>query len=171
MLMETPSDQSGIVAFDIDGFNEHTRDRLESFAVIQTYGGMLTRIVEKAPDPQQFMVHDTLRTGSSAALEVEGKILTSMNLWCFTPDIVEMCRVVPRHMPRKPGKTGEFELPDAVQLLLERGREFHVFYACEDVLDLTRPDDIEAVGAQIRENLAVEIRELERRWGRTTADP
>jgi glucose-1-phosphate thymidylyltransferase len=136
MLMETPCGQSGVVAFDIEGFNEWTRKRIESYAVIETYKGQLTRIVEKADEPERFRVNDVLHTGSG------------------------------QHMPRKPGKPGEFELPDAVQLLLEGGREIRVYYACEDVLDLTRPEDIDVVGHQIRENLSEKITNLERRWRR-----
>ena len=166
MLMETSCGQSGVVAFDIEGFNEWTRKRIESYAVIETYKGQLTRIVEKADEPERFRVNDVLHTGSGQEIEVEGRVLTSMNLWSFTPEIVEMCSVVPRHMPRKPGKPGEFELPDAVQLLLEGGREIRVYYACEDVLDLTRPEDIDVVGHQIRENLSEKITNLERRWRR-----
>jgi glucose-1-phosphate thymidylyltransferase len=164
MLMETPSGQSGVVTFDIEGFNEWTRKRIVSYAVIETNGGQLTRIVEKADEPERFRVNDVLHTASGQEIEVEERVLTSMNLWSFTPEIVEMCRVVPRHMPRKPGKPGEFELPDAVQLLLEGGREIRVYYACEDVLDLTRPEDIDVVGRQIRENLSEKITNLERRW-------
>jgi hypothetical protein len=74
-----------------------------------------------------------------------------------------MCRIVPRHVPRGAGKTGEYELPDAVSLLMERGHAIRVYYACEDVLDLTRPEDIEIVGHQIRANLGERIDELERR--------
>ena len=171
MLLETPHDQSGVVAFDIEGFNEYTRQRLESYAVIETHEGKLTRIVEKADDPERFRVNDVLHSASSGRIEVQGKILTSMNLWCFTAEIVEMCRKVPRHMPRKPGKPGEFELPDAVQLLLEVGREIRVFYACEDVLDLTRPEDIEVVGRQIRNTLFHEINDLERRQRSSESGP
>jgi glucose-1-phosphate thymidylyltransferase len=164
MLLETPSGQAGTVAFDVEGFNEWTKKRIKTYAVIETHGGRLTRIVEKAENPERFMVHDTLRAGAGLEVEVNGKILTSMNLCCFTPEIVEMCRIVPRHMPRKPGKRGEFELPDAVQLLLEHGREIRVYYACEDVLDLTRPEDIEVVGRQIRDTLSAKIANLEHRW-------
>jgi glucose-1-phosphate thymidylyltransferase len=166
MLRETPPQLSGIVAFDVEGFNQHTRERVESFAVIQTYEGKLTRIVEKAAEPGRFMVNDELYTGQSDRRKVRGRVLTSMNLWCFNAEIVEMCRSVPRHMPRKPGKAGEFELPDAVQLLMEHGREIRVFYACEDVLDLTRPEDIAAVGQRIEKTLLHEIDALESRWAR-----
>ena len=159
-----------MVAFDIEGFNEHTRERLESFAVIQTHEGKLTRILEKAPDPNSFMVKDTLYAGSAERIEVQGKVLTSMNLWRFTAEIVETCRSVPRHMPRNPGKPVEFELPDAVQLLLASGREIHVFYACEDVLDLTRPEDIDVVGHQIKRTLSREIGDLEKRRERAGPD-
>ena len=110
------------------------------------------------------MVRDFLSIKGGREKEIDGKILVSMNLWCFSPEILEMCRIVPRHVPRKPGKRGEYELPDAVALLLERGRWVQVFYTCEDVLDLTRPEDVEIVGRQIREHLEDRIEELGRRY-------
>jgi hypothetical protein len=89
-----------------------------------------------------------------------------MNLWCFTPDIIEACRVVPRHVPRANKKSGEYELPDAVALLLKEECEVRVYYACEDVLDLTRAEDIKIVGERIRVSLGEKIRKLEGRYAR-----
>jgi hypothetical protein len=164
MLMDTPPDVSGVVAYDRLGFNETTRGRIEFFAVVETNEGYLSRIVEKAEHPEQFVVQDFLYTTGGREMEVNGRVLVSMNLWCFGPEIMDACRKVPRHMPRRAGKQGEYELPDAVALLLGEGRRFVVYYACEDVLDLTRPEDIEIVGHQIRKNLVQKIRELEHRW-------
>ncbi|UCB45695.1 MAG: hypothetical protein JSV25_16055, partial [Spirochaetota bacterium] len=92
------------------------------------------------------------------------KNLTSMNLWRFDGDIIEACRDVPRHPPRKEGKAGEYELPDAVGLMMDRGKEVLVYYTCTDVLDLTRAEDIEFVEKAIKESLEQSIRELERRY-------
>jgi len=167
ILMDTPEELSGVVAYDREGFNPWTRRRIESFAVIETHGGLLSRIVEKAEDPERFVVRDFLTTVGGRKIEVDGKMLVSMNLWCFGPEILEACRVVPRHVPRKSGKPGEYELPDAVAMLLEQGHGIRVFYACEDVPDLTRPEDIEIVGQQIRGHLMEKIRELERRLRRS----
>jgi glucose-1-phosphate thymidylyltransferase len=166
MLMQTPPGLSGMVAYDREGFNPWTRERVKSYAVVETHEGLLSRIVEKPEEPERFLVRDFLYTVGGREMEVEGRMLVSMNLWCFGPEILEMCRVVPRHMPRKPGKLGEYELPDAVSLLLEQGHPIGVFYAREDVLDLTRPEDIEIVGRQIREHLSGRIEELERRHRR-----
>jgi dTDP-glucose pyrophosphorylase len=164
MLAFTPSESCGVVAYDRDGFSAYTQSRLSSFAVLESHEGRLTRIVEKAQHPENHAVSDFLFTMGGLEVEVRGSVLASMNLWFFTPDIIEMCRNVPRHVPRKPGKPGEFELPDAVGLLLQQGREVLVYYACEDVLDLTKPEDISVVGRSIRENLDEEIAELAYRY-------
>ena len=166
MLMESPDGVSALVAYDIDGFNRWTKERLGTFAVIRVSGGRLIEIIEKPENPLEYRTSDFLYILGNGEVEVSEKVLTSMNLWCFTPDIVEACRVVPRHAPRKPGKPGEYELPDAVKILLENGREVLVYYACEDVLDLTRAEDIAIVSKQIRKNLVDSIEELNTRYSR-----
>ena len=171
MLMNTPVDYSGMVAFDIDGFNEWTRKRIEAFAVIRSNRGKLSQIVEKPSDPESFKTEDTLYSSDNRKLKVSGRVLMNMNLWCFTPDILEACKMVPRHASRKPGRAGEYELPDAVQLILQKGREVVVYYACEDVLDLTRAEDVEVVGKKIRENLVHRIAELEERYAKSDTPP
>ena len=165
MLLDRPSNMSGMVGFDIAGFNEHTRARLKSFAVIRTGGGRLVDIVEKASDPERCTTRDTLYGPDNGRAEVNG-ILTSMNLWAFRHGIMEACGSVERHKPRKPGKEGEFELPDAVKLLIERGEEFRVYYAKEDVLDLTRSEDIALLDERIRGNLADAVTDLTERYER-----
>ena len=92
------------------------------------------------------------------------RILTSMNLWCFPPDMIDACRNVERHEPRKPGKQGEFELTDAVELWKSKGGAVLAYYGCEDILDLTNAGDIEIVGNSIRNNLTDKILELEQRY-------
>jgi dTDP-glucose pyrophosphorylase len=166
MIMDSPDGVSALVAYDIDGFNRWTKERLGTFAVIRVSGGRLIEIVEKPENPLEYRTSDFLYTLGNGEVEVSERVLTSMNLWCFTPDIVETCRVVPRHAPRKPGKPGEYELPDAVKILLENGREVLAYYACEDVLDLTRAEDIAIVSEQIRKNLVDSIEELNTRYSR-----
>lgn len=164
MLMDSPEGVSALVAYDVDGFNRWTKERLGTFAVIRVSGGRLVEIVEKPENPLDYKTSDYLYTLGNGKVEVWERVLTSMNLWCFTMDIVDACRIVPRHAPRKPGKPGEYELPDAVKILLERGRKVMVYYACEDVLDLTRAEDIAVVSEQIRKNLTDSIEELKIRY-------
>ncbi len=164
MLLASPSEYAAMIAYDTDGFNEWTRSRLKSFAVIRTANGKLKEIVEKARNPQEYLTNDLLYTVNNRRMRVKNRNLTSMNLWCFDRDIIGACRDVQRHPPRKEGKAGEYELPDAVELMMQRGKEVLVYYTCVDVLDLTRAEDIEIVGKAIRENLNDRIQELERRY-------
>ena len=89
-----------------------------------------------------------------------------MNLWAFGPAIIDACGIVERHEPRKPGKEGEYELPDAVKLMMRRGEEVRVYYAYEDVLDLTRAEDISVLDKRIRHNLADAVQDLAGRYER-----
>jgi len=161
MLLHTPDDCSSLVGYDFQGFNERTRERLKTYAVIRTRDGKLEEIVEKASDPGRYETTDPLYTEGNQRTAVKNRVLTSMNLWCFTPDIVEACGGVERHAPRREGKPGEYELPDAVMNLLRVGREFLVYYVCEDVLDLTSPEDIPFVRERINKTLPREIAILE----------
>ena len=153
-----------MIAYDSTGFNPWTRQRLKAFAVVLTSEGKLKKIVEKASNPEHYLTHDLLYTERNLRVQVSNRILFSMNLWCFTPDIVEECKRVKRHAPRKSGKPGEYELPDAVMQWMKGEREILVYYACEDVLDLTRAEDIEIVSKQIQKNLIDKITQLEKRY-------
>lgn len=164
MLVDSPLDYAAMVAFDIDGFNEWTRSRLKVFAMIKTEDGKLTEIIEKPDNPMAYSTDDLLYSENNRRVTVTNKNLTSMNLWRFDGDIIEACRDVPRHPPRKERKAGEYELPDAVGLMMDRGKEVLVYYTCTDVLDLTRAEDIEFVEKAIKESLEQSIRELERRY-------
>lgn len=161
MLMHTPDDCSALAGYDILGFNERTRGRLKTYAVIRTQDGKLKKIVEKAPDPGEYETTDSLYTKDNHRAAVKNRILTSMNLWRFTPSIVDACGSVALHASRRAGKPGEYELPDAVMQLLRRGQEFLVYYVCEDVLDLTSPEDIPFVRKKIRAIFPHEIARLE----------
>jgi dTDP-glucose pyrophosphorylase len=96
--------------------------RVTAFAVVETDGeGYLKDIVEK---PSADLVE---RRGPHA--------IVSMNCWRFDRRIFQACRDVPRS-PR-----GEFELPAAVSLALERGVRFRIVPAGGAVLDLSQRAD------------------------------
>jgi len=166
MLLNTQEKYSSMVAFDTVGFNESTREKLKAFAVVETEDGKLREIVEKAQNPGKYITRDLLYTINNDRLRVNNSIMTSMNLWCFAPAMMYACRDVGRHEPRKEGKPGEFELPDAVKLWMQQGGEILVYYACADVLDLTMAEDVKIVGSNIRKNLMDKMLELEKRYAR-----
>jgi dTDP-glucose pyrophosphorylase len=166
MLLNAPADSLAMVAFDTDGFSRWTKKRLGAFAVVHTENGSLKQIIEKPSNPEKYLTDDILYTNENRRVQIEGKNLTSMNLWCFDRDIIEACRDVPRHLPRRAGKSGEYELPDAVELMLQRGREVLVYYACADILDLTRSEDLDVVRELISKELKSSIGELEKRYAR-----
>ena len=165
-LLNSKEKYSSMVAFDTKGFSEATGEKLRSFAVLRTHNGKLKEIVEKAQNPEKFINCDLLYVTNTERVRIDNRILTNMNLWCFAPDFMDACRDVKRHGPRKEGKSGEFELPDAVKLLMQRGGEIIVFYACEDVLDLTNAEDIEIVEESINKNLIDKILDLKKRYTR-----
>ncbi len=67
------------------------------------------------------------------------RALVSMNCWRFDARIFTACREV------RPSPRGEFELPMAVALAMDRGVSFQAVRACGPVLDLSRRQDITAV--------------------------
>jgi glucose-1-phosphate thymidylyltransferase len=106
-------------------------DQVHTFALVEvTRDGYLARIVEK-PDPHLM----------SAA---GGDALLSMNCWAFDARIFDACRAVPRS-PR-----GEFELPQAVMLAVERGVRFRAIPAAGAVLDLSRRGDTAEVARRLQ---------------------
>jgi dTDP-glucose pyrophosphorylase len=166
MLMNSPEYSLAMVAYDTAGFSTWTRKRLEAFAVIHTENGLLKRIVEKPQNPSEHVTDDHLYASGNRRVRIKAKNLASMNLWCFDHAVIEACMDIPRHEPRKAGKAGEYELPDAVELMLQRGREVMVYYACADILDLTRAEDIDVVGKKINEGLKASINKLNVRYSR-----
>jgi glucose-1-phosphate thymidylyltransferase len=103
-------------------------ERVGSFALVEIDAdGWLTRIVEK---PGAAAVSDPHR-------------LVSMNCWRFDRRIFESCRDVPR------SARGEFELPQAVALALERGIRFATLPAHGAVLDLSRQTDVAEVSRRL----------------------
>ncbi|HUQ45734.1 MAG TPA: sugar phosphate nucleotidyltransferase [Gemmatimonadaceae bacterium] len=78
-----------------------------------------------------------------------GDILASLNCWSFTREIFGACRDVPR------SARGEYELPQAVQLAIDRGMRMKVIAMHAAVLDMSSRADI----ASVAERLAgVEVR-------------
>jgi glucose-1-phosphate thymidylyltransferase len=105
-------------------------DRVASFAALEVdRHGLLTRIVEK---PGQ------------AYYDAAGPhALVSMNVWRFDARIFDACRDVPL------SARGEYELPEAVGLAIERGVAFKTFRAGGAVLDLSRRSDIALVSERL----------------------
>jgi dTDP-glucose pyrophosphorylase len=151
------------VALDTSGFGEWTRRKLGSFAVLGTEGGRLVDIVEKPSSPEDRFTSGDLYTENDRTVRVDRVVLVSMNLWRFEAGIMDACRDVPRHAPRRAGKPGEYELPDAVKLYMREGGEVRAYYAREDILDLTGAEDIGIVAEEIRKGFPDSVEELERR--------
>lgn len=100
-------------------------ERIRAFALGVVEDGTLARLVEK-PTPQQ-------------AAALGGTALVSMTCWRMPPAIHDACRRV------RPSVRGEYELVDAVNLLLAEGVRFEVIVADDGVLDLSRRGDVAAV--------------------------
>lgn len=126
-------DEPGLCVFDGTALVRESNipvDRLRSFARIEVdREGFLARIVEKPPeDPNG-------RDGSLA--------LISMNCWHFDARIFDACARVPR------SARGEFELPEAVGLAVQRGVRFRAIRAADAVLDLSRRADAADVARRL----------------------
>ncbi len=105
-------------------------ERVAAFALLDIgAGGVLQRIVEKP--------------GAAAMRDAGPNAAVSMNVWRFDTRIFDACRDVPK------SARGEYELPQAVGLAIERGVKFQTFDAQGAVLDLSRRDDVAAVEARL----------------------
>jgi dTDP-glucose pyrophosphorylase len=123
----------GATALTADGLIEP--ERIAAFALVDVDArGFLRDIVEKPP--------------LEAVCGRDHRV--SMNLWAFTPGIVDACARIPRS-PR-----GEFELPDAVRYLMrDLGIPVTAVAVDAPVIDLSTRADI----ARVRERLAgIEVR-------------
>src|SRR5918993_743455 len=106
-------------------------DRVAAFAAIEVDGdGYLARIVEK-PGREYY---DAAGPGA----------LISMNVWRFDQRIFDACRDVPL------SARGEYELPEAVGLAVQRGVRLRTFRARGAVLDLSRRSDVALVTARLK---------------------
>lgn len=104
--------------------------RVARFATVDRDAqGWLTGVREKPP------------AGELAAAAPD--TLISMNLWRFDDTVLAACRDVARSSRR------EYELPDAVMLVVARGTPVRVLTASGAVLDLTSRADIGAVSQRL----------------------
>jgi dTDP-glucose pyrophosphorylase len=77
--------------------------------------------------------------GPTPAMEC-GPVYASLNCWSFTGDIFHACRAVPRSV------RGEFELPQAVQLAIDRfGMRMEVVRTRAAALDMSSRADVASV--------------------------
>jgi dTDP-glucose pyrophosphorylase len=84
-----------------------------------------------------------IRTTPTAAMS-GGPIYASLNCWSFTSDIFRACREVPR------SARGEFELPQAVQLAIDRlGMRMEVVPMRAAVLDMSSRADVASVAERL----------------------
>jgi glucose-1-phosphate thymidylyltransferase len=125
--------EPGLPAFERDSLVEESGfppERVASFAAIEVdERGYLRRIVEKPG-------HEYYDAAGPRAL-------ISMNAWRFDRRIFDACRDVPR------SARGEYELPEAVGLAVQRGVQFKTFRAAGAVLDLSRRSDVALVSARL----------------------
>lgn len=124
--------QPGTVLFqgaDLIRNSNITEERLRAFAAcVVDAGGFLSDIIEKPPE------------GDAS---FDGGKLVSMNIWRFGTEIFTACRDVPL------SARGEYELPQAVRLGVQRGMKLKVDVSRAGVLDLSRRTDIAAVKEQL----------------------
>jgi glucose-1-phosphate thymidylyltransferase len=98
-------------------------------------------LVERTPDGYLAGIRE--KPGPEAMAAAGDRALVSMNIWRFAPAIFEACRDVPR------SARGEFELPEAVALAVERGARLRVLHARGEILDLSRRADVPAVAQRL----------------------
>ena len=135
-------EEPGLCAFDANDLvrsGNIPAERIGAFAVVSVNdAGFLTGIIEKPG----------LSTDvpSDAPPAVTGKrgVLVSMNCWRFDARIFPACRDVRR------SARGEFELPQAVAVALQRGARFRVLRAGGTVLDLSGRADAAEVERRLR---------------------
>jgi glucose-1-phosphate thymidylyltransferase len=127
----------GAVLFQADALLRHSNmseDRVRAFAYcVMDEHGFLADIIEKPDVPR-----------------LAAEKLISMNCWRFDSHIFSACREVPLS-PR-----GEYELPLAVKLAIQRGVRFKIAISSAGVLDLSRRSDIPAVKDRLK-NVRVEL--------------
>jgi dTDP-glucose pyrophosphorylase len=120
--------QPGTVLFEAAGLIQNSNipeERLRAFAsCVVDADGFLADINEKP---------------AAADANFDGGKLVSMNIWRFGTEIFQACRDVPL------SARGEYELPQAVRLGLQRGMKLKVDISRAGVLDLSRRTDIAAV--------------------------
>jgi glucose-1-phosphate thymidylyltransferase len=82
---------------------------------------------------------------SPTSAMADGEVYASLNCWSFTSDIFRACREVP------PSARGELELPQAVQLAIDRlGMRMLVVPMRAAVLDMSSRGDVASVAARLK---------------------
>ncbi len=128
--------EPGTVLFDRNALVRNSNipaERVRAFAYAEVRNGYMVSLVEK-PDENTAVPDDAL---------------VSMNIWRFSPEILQHCRSVPR------SSRGEYELPEAVSLGLSKGMRLRVERSELGVLDLSRREDIADVGRRLA---AIQVR-------------
>jgi dTDP-glucose pyrophosphorylase len=125
--------EPGLAAFERESLIRESnipRERIRNYALLQiSDDGLLERIIEK---PEEI---------SDAAAQ---RIFVSMNCWRFDAAIFDACEQVPQ------SSRGEFELPQAVQLGIDRlGLRFKAVPFHTGVLDLSYRSDISSVAERL----------------------
>lgn len=123
-----------VVGFEREAIIRHgnvPRDRVKRFGALDIdTDGMLRRILVE-PTP---------------VMLAAGDVFASLNCWSFTSLIFRACRDVPR------SARGEFELPQAVQLAIERyGMRMRVVRSHAAVLDMSSRADIASMAERLRD--------------------
>jgi glucose-1-phosphate thymidylyltransferase len=125
--------RAGLVAFRRSALlrnGDIPPERINRFALIESRGGRLVRIVEK-PDE---------RTAAGFGADP----LVSMNLWLLPPTIFASCRAI------EPSERGELELQDAIRHNIDvLGETYAVGVREEPVLDLSTRGDVPRVTARL----------------------
>jgi len=126
-------DEPGLPVFErneLTASSNIAASRLAGFALVELDGdGCLARVVEKP--------------GASVLAAAGAHALVSMNCWRFDRRIFSACRDVTR------SARGEFELPQAVDLAIDRGVKFRALPARGPVLDLSARSDVAEVGRRL----------------------
>lgn len=125
---------SGLAVFERDAMVRESNippERVAKFAVVELEeGNRLKRIIEK---PEESVLESLPKP-----------LLVSMNCWRFEPAIFSACREI------EPSPRGEYEVTDAVQLLVDEGRaSFEALSFEAGVLDLTSRSDVEPVAEML----------------------
>ncbi len=125
--------EPGLAAFETRVLTARSNiepDRIAAYAIIRLRADdTLERLIEKP-------TADQLRAAGPNPW-------VSMNLWRFDRDIFAACRDV------APSPRGEVELPQAVDLAVERGMRLRAVRVADGVLDLSRQGDVAAVAAAL----------------------
>ncbi|MGQ0766902.1 MAG: sugar phosphate nucleotidyltransferase [Gemmatimonadota bacterium] len=121
---------AGLVGFDaaaLSALGNVPDERIRRFALIEVDDADQLVAIHEKPDLELYR-------------RIAATSLISMNLWSFSPLILEACRRV------QPSVRGELELQDAVRICRdELGERFTVLRSVEGVLDLSSRADVAAV--------------------------